>query len=52
MRRNEQRKLIIEEIDSRELTFKPQLNAKSLKIQVILRNNENKTSNFIYQRIK
>ena len=33
LRRNEQRKLIIEEIDSRELTFKPQLNAKSLKIQ-------------------
>lgn len=33
LRRNEQRRLIIEEIDSKELTFKPQLNAKSLKIQ-------------------
>ena len=33
LRRNEQRKLIIDEIDSKELTFKPQLNAKSLKLQ-------------------
>lgn len=33
LRRNEQRKLIIEEIDSRELTFKPQLNQRSIKMQ-------------------
>ena len=33
LRRNEQRKLIIEEIDSRELTFKPQLNQRSLKLR-------------------
>lgn len=33
LRRNEQRKRIIDEIESRELTFQPQLNPKSKKIQ-------------------
>jgi hypothetical protein len=34
LRRNDQRKKIIDEIESRELTFQPQLNPKSKKIQV------------------
>lgn len=33
LRRNEKRKQIIDEINSRELTFSPQVNAKSKKIQ-------------------
>jgi len=33
-RRNELRRQILSEIEEKELTFKPQLNDKSIKIQV------------------
>lgn len=38
LHRNEQRKQILDEITSRELTFAPQVNAKSKKLQVTQHN--------------